>query len=605
MREKPRPAVGALRARWAGLVWFPRCVIYLADCQCRWRRGRSAIMALRVGLLSFLLGSFVVGCGTDEAPPPPEDGCQDVCVLDARRCQDDTLDECQSDDDGCLGWVSVGPCAPEPAPRCETPPADGCVNDRTFRQYAATGTVTESGVCEYGYEDRSCPNCPSCDLCADVRCETPASVCEASVGRCEEGQCVYDPLSDGSQCDDGDPCTDGDACSDGQCGGTPRVCDEPPPPVCLSENRVRRYSPMGTCGADGRCAYELIEELCSEGCDQGFCKISVGCQTGPISGFPASTIHRVFVSGGDLHVVSANAMGLTVARRTQDGFGNWVWTHAIVEGPDTGGGVAEAAHDGAGNTHLLYVVRSGADGRPSLYYAAGSVGAGFSPMRLADYGRSPAVATNRWGDVHIAYHDGNQIVYRTLPIGGTWSAVEVVREAVGVVEDGLEIAVAGSDVHIVMGTSGGLVHSARGAAGWSSQSVRNLGRVGQVDVAVDGTTMHVAYTMGRLADELHYARYQSARWTNFDVPSPASSLDPQVVVDSGARVQVSRIATSNSGFALDRYRDVRGGALSGPSAAIAFSGVVVDHEVAAGPSRDLYYLYVENGDLMGRRFCGP
>ncbi len=98
---------------------------------------------------------------------------------------------------------------------CDEPPASVCMDDGTLRVFAPAGAC-EAGRCTYAFDDRACPRCPSCDLCAGVRCESP------------------------------------------------------PPPQCIDAHTLRSYAATGAC-ADGRCAYASNDAACAAGCADGAC----------------------------------------------------------------------------------------------------------------------------------------------------------------------------------------------------------------------------------------------------------------------------------------------------------------------------------------------
>lgn len=52
--------------------------------------------------------------------------------------------------------------------------------------------------------------------------ETCASELPCMTGACVQGQCVWQPVADGTSCDDAAACTQGDICTDGACVGQPR-----------------------------------------------------------------------------------------------------------------------------------------------------------------------------------------------------------------------------------------------------------------------------------------------------------------------------------------------------------------------------------------------
>ncbi len=113
---------------------------------------------------------------------------------------------------------------------------------------------------------------PEPDLGPDdsfVPCPEPSGPCVAVVR--EDGECVEQPLEDGTACDDGSLCTTEDFCDEGRCGGTPVVCDEiacQTDPVCDPATGECGGTPVvdGTLCDDGN--------LCTrdETCQSGACR---------------------------------------------------------------------------------------------------------------------------------------------------------------------------------------------------------------------------------------------------------------------------------------------------------------------------------------------
>ncbi len=151
-------------------------------------------------------------------------------------------------------------------------------------------------------------------------CTTPPSGCYAATGNCEApaGDCVYG-VRFTAPCDDNDPCTVSDSCdTTGACRGVKKTCDAPP---------AQCYAPVGTCQADGGCAYALTEGgACS---DQNNCTINDTCSsTGACSGVQ----------------VLCSAKPCAVYSNACDGDGGCLYTPADA-GAGCSGGVCNAAGD--------------------------------------------------------------------------------------------------------------------------------------------------------------------------------------------------------------------------------------------------------------------
>lgn len=142
--------------------------------------------------------------------------CQDECTgatcqgLSWRKCGNFDLDACKELDpgtscaatDGCFVGAcdAAGGCTKTPVV-CNSPPQSTCVDGNTMRVYQATGTCSK-GACDYAPKDVACPNCPGCDACAGVTCNTPPKAdcldattlrTYASAGACSGGTCSYAP----------------------------------------------------------------------------------------------------------------------------------------------------------------------------------------------------------------------------------------------------------------------------------------------------------------------------------------------------------------------------------------------------------------------------
>lgn len=163
--------------------------------------------------------------------------------------------------------------------KCETPPADACVDATTLRQASSAGKC-RAGVCEYATFDSTCPfGCESgackADPCASVSCHSPPSpLCVdaatlrsfGTVGQCFEAACSYAPVQ--TACPFG--CVHG-ACKPDPCASF--SCDAPPAPLCLSPMSLRNFSSPGQCDA-GVCGYLASTTSCVVGevCKEASCK---------------------------------------------------------------------------------------------------------------------------------------------------------------------------------------------------------------------------------------------------------------------------------------------------------------------------------------------
>jgi hypothetical protein len=189
-------------------------------------------------------------------------------------------------DTTCSFGCSAGACNPDPCSgiSCNQPPAAVCASTTTLRTYAAAGTCA-NGACSYSYVDSTCAfGCANgackLDPCAGVVCNTPPSPCHAASGTCSQGTCSYVPLT-GNACNDANACTTGDKCQSGACGGTPKICDDPPDPACVQGVTLRTYSATGTCsGPAGTCSYTYTQTACAGGCVSATTFVPAHCARG-------------------------------------------------------------------------------------------------------------------------------------------------------------------------------------------------------------------------------------------------------------------------------------------------------------------------------------
>jgi hypothetical protein len=105
--------------------------------------------------------------------------------------------------------------------RCDTPPADACVNSATLRHYDVAG-ICAGGACQYPFRDSACS------------------------GGCTGGICQ------------------GDAC------GAIMSCNMPAAPTCTDASTLSVPPVLGTC-ASNACSYTPAQISCSTGCLSGSC----------------------------------------------------------------------------------------------------------------------------------------------------------------------------------------------------------------------------------------------------------------------------------------------------------------------------------------------
>ena len=133
-----------------------------------------------------------------------------------------------------------------------------------------------------------CANGQCVDPCEGVTCNTPPSSCNKATGSCWNGECQYELMPTGSDCDDDEPCTVDDQCNAGTCTGRPKVCNTAPANECNGTDSLKVFTAPGIC-SDGNCTYGSAEVPCANGCDiaSGTCNgdpcASVTCDTPPAS----------------------------------------------------------------------------------------------------------------------------------------------------------------------------------------------------------------------------------------------------------------------------------------------------------------------------------
>ncbi|HEY8427783.1 MAG TPA: hypothetical protein VIL20_05390, partial [Sandaracinaceae bacterium] len=241
-------------------------------------------------------------------------------------------------------------------------------------------------------------------------CDAPPGACFDGAGRCEAGECAYEPLADGTACDDGDPCTVGDVCGAGICAGTPLACDAPPPDECVDGRTLRTWSAVGACEA-GSCSYAPLDRDCPDGCADGECRC-------------VPTEWQVTVVDSRLRV-------------------------------DGGPTVDALAVDALGGVHVVYPVRAEGDTSHLLYYAHRPAGGEWTIETLAR-GWDGAIAVEPNGTLHVIYGDEarERVLHATRAPGGGWDHVPITTEGG---QGRIAVGRAG-DVHVLLLLRGHRVH---------------------------------------------------------------------------------------------------------------------------------------------------
>lgn len=186
--------------------------------------------------------------GVPENNPPPPNGtaCTEACALTESTCTDgldndaNGLTDCL--DTACDGLTCIA--------------SDGCTED-----FCANST------CEVG-PLKNCNDFVDCttDTCNLGLCVNQLIVsnpcndfnsCTTNDSCNEAGECLAEPLPDGSSCDDESPCTINDRCFDSQCRGerAPEICD----------NGIDDNCDELVDGDDPECAGAVtIEDICDD-----------------------------------------------------------------------------------------------------------------------------------------------------------------------------------------------------------------------------------------------------------------------------------------------------------------------------------------------------
>lgn len=193
-----------------------------------------------------------------------------------------------------------------------TPCDDGnsCTDDDRCGLGICEGRPLEDGAaCEDG------TLCTVEDQCFAGQCQGTELVCPASldgactVGVClaESGECVAEPANDGGACDDGSLCTADDLCDAGKCEGTTVECLDPLEPcitgACNPDSGECQFEPVpegGECDDENLCTQS---DMCIDGqclgttvdcsdlltpCQDGVCDPADGlCKPAPV---PSGTV---------------------------------------------------------------------------------------------------------------------------------------------------------------------------------------------------------------------------------------------------------------------------------------------------------------------------
>lgn len=214
---------------------------------------------------------------------PPEGPCwqeEGICVdgecvyagkPETEPCDDGDLCTLEDHCDGqgaCVG--TKNPCIPPP-PECLDEETSLVYLEGTCVEGECTYSTTEI-TCSFGCDEKTGVCRP--DPCLNVICIVPPGPCYETVGTCVNGQCIYAPLSQGTECDDGDWCTEPDVCNaEHVCIGPPKECPDLPP-GCLNDIISRSFE-KGFCDPEktGLCVYPSHDTNCEFGCNHetGLC----------------------------------------------------------------------------------------------------------------------------------------------------------------------------------------------------------------------------------------------------------------------------------------------------------------------------------------------
>ena len=198
---------------------------------------------------------------------------------------------------------------------CSGPPID-CSHLDGVCQVGVCVPATGACAAEPAFGGEPCDDgdlCTEADVCSTGTCRGAAVDCtnlddECLVGVCEPatGNCIAEPVSDGTNCTDGDLCTLSDACSNGVCRGQPVDCSY------LDEQCI-----AGECDTlTGDCIERPADD--GEGCDDGdLCTLDDVCTNGVCAGWPVDcsdlddvcNVGRCNAATGDCYAAPVNDGG--------------------------------------------------------------------------------------------------------------------------------------------------------------------------------------------------------------------------------------------------------------------------------------------------------
>jgi MYXO-CTERM domain-containing protein len=120
-------------------------------------------------------------------------------------------------------------------------------------QIDAPGITPDTPIKSCAVIDPAFASCTQVDPCEEMDC-TPEDQCQ--VGMCIDGECLFEPMLDGTDCNDNQNCTTPDVCQEGVCTSTEITCDDLNP--CTTDFCVE---------ATGECAFDatpMNEEPCDD-----------------------------------------------------------------------------------------------------------------------------------------------------------------------------------------------------------------------------------------------------------------------------------------------------------------------------------------------------
>ncbi len=433
--------------------------------------------------------------------------CTDECTAD--QCNETTLTRCGNFDldrcleastgtsclptDGCrIGQCTTSGC--ESVPRvCDDPPLSYCVDGSTLRVFESAGSCSD-GDCDYPFVDQACANCPACDACAGV------------------------------------------------------ACDSPPPASCSDPMTLRTYAAAGTC-VGGTCSYAPTDTVCSDACQGGECICAPSWTTTTVddvgnTGFYTSL--AVDASGG-VHVSYQDYFGrdLRYAYRSPAG----TWTATTVDSLGDTGLHTSLAVDPSGGVHVSYQYYPG-----DLKYAYRSTAGSWTTTTVdtvGDTGLYTSLALDPAGVAHISYYNySNALLYAERSLGGSWTAGTTV-DTVG--DTGLYTSLgvdSAGGLHVSYYEWANALHYAyRDPTGtWTTTTVDSEGDTGlYTSLALDASGgVHVSY-YDQTNRALRYAyRSPAGSWTTSTVDSDGDTgLYTSIAVDDSNGVHIGYYDQTN------------------------------------------------------------